>query len=114
MSGVQEADGPVESLEEVPARTTRGVARDAVLSITQIVEDSAELVSATLREELERFRREAAKGAISAAAALAGGSLLTAGLSMYLARILESWPLTLCLFGVLYLGIAAAFQMRSK
>jgi hypothetical protein len=114
MSGLREAGEPVETAEEAPSRTTLGLARDAVLSITQIVEDSAELVSATLREELERFRREAARGALSAAAALVGGSLLTAGLSIYLARLLGSWPLTLCLFGILYLGIAAAFQMRSK
>jgi hypothetical protein len=111
---MSEADEPAEPLPEASARTTLGVARDAVLSITQIVEDSAELVSATLREELERFRREAARGALSAAAALVGGSLLTAGLSMYLARLLGSWPLTLCLFGILYLGIAAVFQMRTK
>jgi len=29
-------------------------------------------------------------------------------------ELVGSWPLTLCLFGALYLGIAAALQMRSK
>ncbi len=66
--------------EEAPARTTLGVASDVVLSLTQMVEDSAELVSATVREELHRFRVEMARGALSGVAVVVGGSLLTAGL----------------------------------
>lgn len=100
--------------EEATARTTLGVARDVVLSLTQMVEDSAELVSATMREELQRFRIEMARGAMSAVAVVVGGALLTAGLAMYLRELLGSWPLTLCLFGAFYLGVAAALQMRSK
>jgi hypothetical protein len=100
--------------EEAPARTTLGVARDVVLSVTRMVEDSAELVSATVREELDRFRVGMARGAISLVAVVVGGSLLTAGLAMYLHRLVESWPLTLCLFGAFYLGVAAVLQMRSK
>jgi hypothetical protein len=100
--------------EEVPPRTTLGVARDVVLSFTHMVEDSAELVSATVREELTRFRVEVARGAMSAVTVVVGGSLLTAGLAMYLRELVGSWPLTLCLFGAFYLGIASALQMRSK
>ncbi len=100
--------------EEAPARTALGVARAVVLSLTQMVEDSADLVSATVREELDRFRAELARGAMSAVAAVVGGSLLTAGLSMYLRELVGSWPLTLCLVGAFYLGIFAALQMRSK
>jgi len=106
MSGIPE--------EEAPARSTLGVARDIVLSLTQMVEDSAELVSATVREELQRFRVEMARGAMAAVAVVIGGSLLTAGLAMYVRDLLGSWPLTLCLFGAFYLGIAVALQMRSK
>jgi hypothetical protein len=100
--------------EEAPARTTLGVARDVVLSVTHMVEDSAELVSATVREELDRFRAEMARGAISAVAIVVGGSLLTAGLAMYLRELVGSWALTLCLFGAFYIAIAAVLQMRSK
>jgi hypothetical protein len=105
-----------ESLPEeaAPARTTLGVARDVVLSVTHMVEDSAELVSATVREELDRFRAEMARGAMSAVAVVVGGSLLTAGLAMYLRELVGSWALTLCLFGAFYIGIAAVLQMRSK
>jgi hypothetical protein len=100
--------------EEAPARTTLGVARDVVLSVTQMVGDSAELVSATVREELDRFRVEMARGAMSAVAVVVGGSLLTAGLAMYLRELVGSWALTLCLFGAFYVAIAAVLQMRSK
>ncbi len=100
--------------EEAPARTTLGLARDVVLSVTHMVEDSAELVSATVREELDRFRAEMARGAMSAIAVVVGGSLLTAGLAMYLRELVGSWALTLCLFGAFYLAIAAVLQMRSK
>ena len=111
MSGIPQSDIPDD---EAPARSTLGVARSVVLSLTQMVEDSAELVSATVREELDRFRVEMARGAMSAVAVVVGGLLLTAGLAMYLRELVGSWPLTLCLFGALYLGIAAALQMRSK
>ncbi|HEY7816950.1 MAG TPA: hypothetical protein VIG29_01925, partial [Vicinamibacteria bacterium] len=100
--------------EEAPARTTIGVARDVVLSLTRMVEDSAELVSATLREELVRFRVELARGALSGVAVVVGGSLLTAGILIYLRDLLGSWRLTLVLGGVFYLGLAAVLQMRSK
>ncbi len=100
--------------EEAPARTTLGVARDVVLSLTQMVEDSAELVSATVREELHRFRVETTRSALSGIAVVVGGSLLTAGLVIYLRELLGSWSLTLSLAGLFYLGVAAALQMRSK
>ncbi|HEY7698157.1 MAG TPA: hypothetical protein VIE88_07055 [Vicinamibacteria bacterium] len=99
---------------EAPARTTLGLARDVVLSFTHMVEDSAELVSATMREELTRFRVEMARGAMSAVAVIVGGSLLTAGLAMYLHEFLQSWPLTLSLFGIFFIGVAVALQMRPK
>jgi hypothetical protein len=100
--------------EETPARTTLGVARDVVLSLTHMVEDSAELVSATVREELQRFRVEMARGAMSGFALIVGGSLLTAGLSMYLRELVGSWPLTLCLVGGFYLAVAGFIQMRPR
>ncbi len=106
MSGIPE--------EEAPVRTTLGVARDVVLSLTQMVEDSAELVSATVREELSRFRVEMARGALSGVAVVVGGALLTAGILIYVREILGSWALSLVLAGVFYLGVAGLLQMRSK
>lgn len=100
--------------EEAPARTALGVARDVVLSVTHMVEDSAELVSATMREELTRFRVEMARSAMSAVAVVVGGSLLTAGLAMYVRALVDSWPLTLCLFGAFYIGVAVVLKTRRK
>jgi hypothetical protein len=111
MSDITRSDIPDD---EAPARTTLGVARDVVLSVTHMVEDSAELVSATVREELDRFRVEMARGAMSAVAVVVGGSLLTAGLAIYLRELVGSWALTLCLFGAFYIAIATILQMRSK
>lgn len=108
MADIPEEEAPA------PARTTLGVARDVVLSVTHMVEDSAELVSATMREELTRFRVEMARGAMSAVAVIVGGSLLTAGLSMYVRELVGSWPLTLCLFGAFYIGVAVVLQTRPK
>jgi ribose/xylose/arabinose/galactoside ABC-type transport system permease subunit len=51
---------------------------------------------------------------MSAVAIVIGGSLLTAGISMYLRELVGSWALTLCLVGAFYLGIAAALQLRSR
>jgi hypothetical protein len=79
-----------------------------------MVEDSAELVSATMREELTRFRVEMARGAMSAVAIVVGGSLLTAGLALYVRELLGNWALTLCLFGTFYIGVAVVLQTRSK
>jgi len=111
MSGIPQSDIPDG---EAPARSTLGVARAVVLSLTQMVEDSAELVSATVREELDRFRAEMARGAMSAVAVAVGGSLVTAGFSMWLRERVGSWSLTLFLVGAFYLGVAAVLQMRSK
>ena len=47
-------------------------------------------------------------------AIVVGGSLLTAGLAMYLRQLVGSWALTLCLFGAFYIAVAAVLQMRSK
>lgn len=99
-------EGAPSSLEREGRRTSLSVLRDATLSLTHIVEDSTELLGATIREELARFRMETALHALSGVAVVIGGGLLTAGLAMYLNLVLESWPLTLVIFGALYLGAA--------
>jgi hypothetical protein len=54
---------------------------------------------------------------MSGLAVLVGGSLLTAGILIYLREILGSWPLALVLAGAFYLGVAALIRKtreRSK
>jgi Putative Actinobacterial Holin-X, holin superfamily III len=90
--------------------STLGLVRDAILSLTHIVEDSTELVGASIREELEHFRVAMARSTLSLAAVIVGASLLTAGLAMFVSELIGSWALTLVLFGVLYVGVGVVLQ----
>lgn len=85
-------------------RSTLGLVRDVVISFTRVIEDSTELIGASLREELARFRAELARHALALAALLAGAFLLAAGLAMFVSELLDSWPLTLVLFGAVSLA----------
>lgn len=93
-------------LVPVERRSTFALIRSVVMSMTHVVEDSTELVGASVREELERFRLEMARHALAIIAVVTGTSLVSAGLAMFLSELLGSWPLTLVLFGSVYLGIA--------
>lgn len=93
-------------LVPVERRSTFALIRSVVMSMTHVVEDSTELVGASVREELERFRLEMARHALAIIAVVTGTSLVSAGLAMFLSELLGSWPLTLVLFGGVYLGIA--------
>lgn len=95
-------------------RSSLALVRDAILSLTHIVEDSTELVGATIREEVEHFRVEMARHTLSLAAVVAGASLLTAGLAMFVSELIGSWPLTLVLFGVFYLGVGLVLQRTRR
>lgn len=114
----QESGGFVEeaprSLERPRRRSSFSVIRDATLSLTHIVEDSTELIGASIHEELERFRVEMARHALSVIAVVIGGALLTAGLAIYLNQLLESWPLTLVIFGALYFATALLLQVTGS
>lgn len=89
-------------------RSTFSLMREAILSATHIVEDSTELIGASIREELERFRNDLARQALSVVAICIGGAFVTAGLALFLNDLIHNWALTLVLFGVLYFGIALA------
>jgi hypothetical protein len=86
-------------------RSTLGLVRDLLTSMTRLLEDSADLIGASMREELVRFRVELARHALAIAAIIVGALVLSAGLAMFLNQLLGNWPLTLTLFGALYLGI---------
>ncbi|HXV60506.1 MAG TPA: hypothetical protein VEK15_07425 [Vicinamibacteria bacterium] len=102
MASISQDEG--ESL--VPERrSTLSVLRSVVLSLTHVVEDSTEFVSASVREELERFRIEMARHALSIIAVVAGTALVSAGVAMFVSKLVGSWSLTLVLFGGLYLAI---------
>ncbi len=95
--------------------STLGLVRNVVLDLTQVVEDSMELVGASVREELAEFRVDMARQLMSLIAVVIGGSLATAGLAMLVQQLIGNWPATLIIFGVVYLAFAAGIHWgRSK
>jgi hypothetical protein len=116
MASVAREEDPEPSMAIVPReprRSTLALVRDSLISLTRIVEDSTDLVGASIREELERFRVEMARHTLALAAVVAGSSLLTAGLAMFVSRLVGSWSLTLVAFGVVYL-VAGFALLRAK
>ncbi len=94
---------------------TLALLRNVVLDLTQVVEDSMELVGASVREELAEFRVDMARQLLFLVAVIIGGSLATAGLAMLVQRQIGSWPVTLLIFGAVYLSFAAGIHWgRSK
>ncbi len=95
--------------------STLALLRNVVLGLTHVVEDSMELVGASVREELAEFRVDMARQLMSLIAVVIGGSLATAGLAMLVQQQIGSWPVTLLIFGVVYLSFAAGISWgRSK
>lgn len=91
-------------------RSTLALLRNVVLDLTQVVEDSTELIGASVREELAAFRVDMARHALSLVAIIIGGSLLTAGLAMMVRQWIGSWPVTLLIFGAIYIAFAVGLR----
>ena len=92
-------------------RSTLTLLRHIVLNLTHVVEDGTELVGATVREELVAFRADLARHMLSLVAVVIGGVLLTAGLAMFVSAWIDSWPLTLLIFGAIYVAFAVGIQL---
>lgn len=92
-----------------PRRSTLGLLRSVVLDLTQVVEDSTELIGASVREELADFRVDMARHMLSIVAIVIGGSLMTAGFAMLASKWI-GLPWTLVIFGGLYVAIAVWLQ----
>ncbi len=92
-------------------RSTLGLIRNVVVDLTQVVEDSTELIGASVREELARFREDMARHALALVAIIIGGSLATAGLAMLTSEWIGSWPVTLLIFGAIYIAFAFGIRM---
>lgn len=77
--------------------------RRVVVGMVQAIEDGAELLGASVREELDRFRADAVKSLVAAILLVAGAGLLTAGIALLLRAWIGSWPPVLLALGGLYL-----------
>ena len=95
-------------------RSTLALLRNVVLGLTQVVEDSTELIGASVREELAQFREDMARHALTLVAIVIGGSLLTAGLAMLVSSWIGSWPVTLLIFGAIYIAFALGLQLGKQ
>ena len=96
-----------------PRRSTLGLLRNVVLDLTQVVEDSTELIGASVREELAAFRVDMARQLLSMVAIVIGGALVTAGVAMFVSQWI-GMPWTLVIFGGVYLAIAMWLQVQLR
>jgi uncharacterized membrane protein len=92
-------------------RTALALLRNVVVDLTQVVEDSTELIGASVREELAQFREDLARHALSLVAIVIGGALLTAGLAMLVSGWIGNWPVTLLIFGGIYIAFALGLRL---
>lgn len=102
---------------ETPPRERRSsftLLRNVVIDLTQVVEDSTELIGASVREELAEFREDMARQALSIVAIIIGGLLLAAGLAMLVSAWLGSWSATLLIFGAIFVLIAVLLQSANR
>jgi len=78
-------------------------ARRAVVGLTEIFEDSVDLLGATLREEAARIPGLLFRPAAGIFAAAAGAVFLTAAAALYLRDLFGGWPLSFLALGAFYL-----------
>lgn len=84
-------------------RSSVELIRDVVLSLIRVVEDSTELLTVSLSEELTRFREETERRFLAHLLVLLGTALVDTALAIILAQRLESWPTALLVLGGLHL-----------
>ena len=95
-------------------RSTLTLVRNVVMNLTRVVEDSTELIGASVHEELAQFREDMARHLLSLVAIVIAGSLATAGLAMLVRQWIGSWPITLLIFGAIYFLIAGGLRLSGS
>ena len=79
--------------------------RRVLVGMVQAVEDGADLLGASVREELGRFRADLVKIMVATCLLTAGGGLLTGGVALLLHTWIGSWPPVLLVLGGVYLAV---------
>ncbi len=99
------ASGEVSTQEEEPEPvSTFELVRRIIVGLVQAVENGAELVSTSLREELTSFRTDIERRLVGIVLLLVGGGLATGGVALLLHRWIGSWPPVLLLLAVVFVG----------
>jgi len=103
-NGSQVAAAPAYPANEDPKLdgSRLASAQRAVVGLTEILEDSVDLLGATLREEAERIPGRLIRPAVGIVSALAGVSFLTAAAALYCRDLFGGWPLSFLALGAFY------------
>jgi hypothetical protein len=80
-------------------------ARRAILGLTEILEDSVDLLGATLREEIERVPSQWVAPAVGLFSVLTGASFLTAAAALFLRELLGGWAVSFLVLGLFYAAV---------
>ena len=78
--------------------------RRVLVGMVQAIEDGADLLGASVREELGRFRTDLVRSLVATFLLAAGGGLMTAGLSLLLHAWIGSWAPVLLVLGGVYVA----------
>lgn len=86
--------------------------RRVVLGTIQSVSEGAELVGASVREELELFRVEAERRIVVVLLVSAGVAGISVGVMLLFQQLIGSWPLTLLLLGGAHVAVGVWLSAR--
>ncbi|HEX9726654.1 MAG TPA: phage holin family protein [Vicinamibacteria bacterium] len=79
--------------------------RRVLVGMVQAIEDGADLLGASVREELARFRTDLVKSAVATLLLVGGSGLLTAGIALLMRAWIGTWPPVLLVLGGVYLAV---------
>jgi hypothetical protein len=109
-----QAAGPIDVENQDPERDLSRVAsaQRAILTLTEILEDSVELFGATVREEARRIPGRFLHSAAAFLSVGMGALFLTAAAALYLRDLFGGWHLSFLSLGALYVLVALVFWNR--
>ncbi|MGH9461887.1 MAG: hypothetical protein ACRD1X_11755 [Vicinamibacteria bacterium] len=93
--------------EGVSSASAFELASRILVGIAQAIEDGADLLGASVREELGRFRTDFVRSLVAAVSLAIGGGLLTGGLALMIHAWIGSWALVLLILGAVYVSVGA-------
>jgi hypothetical protein len=88
--------------------------RRVVLGSIQAIGDGAELISASIAEELVNFRLELEHRVVVLLLMCAGVAAISAGFLLFLKELIGNWAATLVFVGAVHIGIGLWLSYRWK
>jgi hypothetical protein len=86
--------------------------RRVIVGVIQSVSDGAELISTSVAEQFVQFRVDVEHRIIIFLVFIAGILAVGVGIMLFLRQLIGSWPATLLLIGVCFLGIGFFLTSR--